>query len=110
MITSKKSVGSIVLLFMSCIAVGQNCMDSTAFKQECIDMRSDSLCQRNAMCNHDTVRTDSCQQHRLSFVRNEQKSTQAVSPNAVKMQKFDPYKKKVTDMRIMETIVSHISR
>ena len=76
-----------------------------------IAIRTDSLCQQNVMCNHDTIRKDSCQQqHRLSFVRKEQRPAWSISPNAVKMQKFDPYKKKFTDMRIMETIGSHISR
>ena len=75
-----------------------------------IAIRADSLCQRNDICNHDTIRKDSCQQHRLSFVRKEQRPAWSISPNAVKMQKFDPYKKKFTDMRIMETIGSHISR
>ena len=75
-----------------------------------IAIRTDSLCQRNDICNHDTIRKDSCQQHRLSFVRKEQRPVWSINPNAVKMQKFDPYKKKFTDMRIMETIGSHISR
>ena len=38
-----------------------------------IAIRTDSLCQRNDICNHDTIRKDSCQQHRLSFVRKEQR-------------------------------------
>lgn len=75
-----------------------------------IAISTDSLCQRNDICNHDTIRKDSCQQHRLSFVRKEQRPVWSISPNAVKMQKFDPYRKKFTDMRIMETIGSHISR
>ena len=82
----------------------------TTVKQDSIAIRTDSLCQRNVMCNHDTIRKDSCQQHRLSFVRKEQRPAWSISPNAVKMQKFDPYRKKFTDMRIMETIGSHISR
>ena len=111
MIVPKKSIGLIVLLFMPCFAVGQNCMDSTAFRQDSIDIRTDSLRQRNAMYNCDTVRKDSFRkQHRLSFVRKEQGLTRGISPNAVKKQKFDPYKKKFTDLRIMETIGSHISR
>ena len=111
MIVPKKSIGLIVLLFMPCFAVGQNCMDCTAFRQDSIDIRTDSLRQRNAMYNCDTVRKDSFRkQHRLSFVRKEQGLTRGISPNAVKKQKFDPYKKKFTDMRIMETIGSHISR
>ena len=86
-------------------------VDSTTIKQDSIAIRTDSLCQRNVMCNHDTIRKDSCQQqHRLSFVRKEQRPAWSISPNAVKMQKFDPYIKKFTDMRIIETIGSHISR
>ena len=82
----------------------------TTVKQDSIAIRTDSLCQRNVMCNHDTIRKDSCQLHRLSFVCKEQKPTKGINPNAVKMQRFDPYKKKFTDMRIIETIGSHISR
>ena len=108
---------------MPCFGVGQNFVDSTAFRQDSIEIRTDTLRQRNAMYNCDTVRKDSCrQQHRLSFVCKEQGLTRGISPNAVKKQKlgispnavkkqkFDPYKKKFTDMRIMEAIGSHISR
>ena len=94
MIVPKKSIGLIVLLFMPCFAVGQNCVDSIAFRQDSIDIGTDSLRQRNAMYNCDTVRNDSFRkQHRLSFVRKEQGLTRGISPNAVKKQKFDPYKK-----------------
>ena len=111
MIVAKKSIGLIVLLFMPCFAVGQNRVDRIAFRQDSIDIRTVSLRQRNAMYNCDTIRKDSFRkQPRLSFVRKEQGLTRGISPNAVKMQKFDPYKKKFTDMRIMETIGSHISR
>ena len=111
MIVPKKSIELIVLLLMPCFAVGQNFVDSTAFRQDSIDIRTDSLRQRNAMYNCDTVRKDSFpKQHRLFFVRKEQGLTRGISPNAVKKQKFDPYKKKFTDMRIMEAIGSHISR
>ena len=49
-------------------------VDSTTVKQDSIAIRTDSLCQRNVMCNHDTIRKDTCQQqHRLSFVRKEQR-------------------------------------
>lgn len=96
---------------MPCFGVGQNFVDSTAFRQDSIEIRTDTLRQRNAMYNCDTVRKDSCrQQHRLSFVCKEQKPTKGINPNVVKMQRFDPYKKKFTDMRIIETIGSHISR
>ena len=99
---------------MPCFAVGHNFVDSTAFRQDSIDIRTDTLRQRNAMYNCDTVdtvRKDSFpKQHRLFFVRKEQGLTRGISPNAVKMQKFDPYKKKFTDLRIIETIGSHIRR
>ena len=96
---------------MPCFAFGQNCVDSIAFRQDSIDIRTGSLCQRNALYNCDTVRKDSFRkQHRLSFVPKEQGLTRGISPNAVKMQKFDPYKKKFTDLRIIETIGSHIRR
>ena len=111
MIVSKKPIGLIVLLIVPCFAITQNSVDSTTVKQDRIAIRTDSLCQRKAMCKCDTVRKDSCrQQHRLSFVCKEQKPTKGINPNAVKMQRFDPYKKKFTDMRIIETIGSHISR
>ena len=111
MIVPKKSIGLIVLLLMPCFAVGQNFVDSTAFRQDSIDIRTDTLRQRNAMYNCDTVRKDCFpKQHRLYFVRKEQGLIRGISPNAVKMQKFDPYKKKFTDMRIIETIGSHIRR
>ena len=111
MIVSKKPIGLIVLLFIPCFAVCQNSVDSTAVMQDSIVTITDSLSQRNAQCKCDTVRKDSCrQQHRLYFVCKEQKPTKGINLNAVKMQRFDPYKKKFTDMRIIETIGSHISR
>ena len=111
MVVSKKSLGVIVLLFIPCFAAGQNCVDSTTVKQDSIALELHSICQRDVMCNYDIIRKDSGQQqYRLSFVRKEQGLTRGISPNAVKMQKFDPYKKKFTDMRIMEAIGSHISR
>ena len=111
MIVSKKTIGLIALLIVPCFAVGQNFVDSTTFRQDSIDIRTDTLRQRNVMYNCDTVRKDSFpKQHRLFFVRKEQGLTRGISPNAVKMQKFNPYKKKFTDMRIIETIGSHISR
>jgi len=119
MVVSKKSLGVIVLLFIPCFAAGQNCVDSTTVKQDSIAIRTTLYmpagCYVNmpAGCyvNYDIIRKDSSQQqYRLSFVRKEQGQTRGISPNAVKKQKFDPYKQKFTDMRIMETIGSHISR
>ena len=103
---------SIITMMLALVALAGQAQETTGrvMLTDSIAIRADSLCQRNDICNHDTIRKDSCQQHRLSFVRKEQRPAWSISPNAVKMQKFDPYKKKFTDMRIMETIGSHISR
>ena len=111
MIVSKKPIGLIVLLFIPCFAVCQNSVDSTTVIQDCIATITDSLSQRNAQCKCDTVRKDSCrQQHRLSFVCKEQKATKGINPNALKMRKFDPYKKKFNDMQLIKIIGPHIRR
>ena len=106
----KKTIITILLALVALTGQGQE-ITGRVMLTDSIAIRTDSLCQRNVMCNHDTIRKDSCQQqHRLSFVRKEQRPAWSISPNAVEMQKFDPYKKKFTDMRIMETIGPHISR
>ena len=111
MFVLKKPIGLIILFFMTCFAVGKNSVDSTVIKQDSIIIRADTLCQQIVMNQCDTIWQDSCQQqHRLSIVRKQQRQTRGISPNAVKIQKFDPYKKKIADMRIMETVGSHISR
>ena len=106
---NKKSIITTLLAIVAMAGQGQK-TTGRVMLTDSIAIRTDSLCQRNDICNHDTIRKDSCQQHRLSFVRKEQRPAWSISPNAVKMQKFDPYRKKFTDMRIMETIGSHISR
>ena len=103
----------IITALLALVAMAGQAQETTGrvMLTDSIAIRTDSLCQRKAMCKCDTVRIDSCQQqHKLSFVRKEQRQAWSISPNAVKMQKFDPYRKKFTDMRIMETIGSHISR
>ena len=107
---NRKTIITALLALVTMAGQGQE-ITGRVMLTDSIAIRTDSLCQQNVMCNHDTIRKDSCQQqHRLSFVRKEQRPAWSISPNAVKMQKFDPYKKKFTDMRIMETIGSHISR
>ena len=107
---NKKTIITALLVLVAMAGRGQE-ITGRVMLTDSIAIRTDSLCQQNVMCNHDTIKKDSCQQqHRLSFVRKEQRPAWSISPNAVKMQKFDPYKKKFTDMRIMETIGSHISR
>ena len=111
MIVSKKPIGLIVLLFIPCFAVCQNSVDSTAVMQDSIVTITDSLSQRNAQCKCDTVRKDSCrQQHRLSLISKDQKMTRDINPNALKMRKFDPYKKKFNDMQLIKIIGPHIRR
>jgi hypothetical protein len=112
-ITNKNMKQIIITILFALVAMTWQGQEITGrvMLTDSIAIRTDSLCQRNVMCNHDTIRKDSCQQqHRLSFVRKEQIPAWSISPNAVKMQKFDPYIKKFTDMRIIETIGSHISR
>ena len=111
MIVSKKPIGLIVLLFIPCFAVCQNSVDSTAVMQDSIVTITDSLSQRNAKCKCYTVRKDSClQQHRLFFFSKGQKMTRDINPNALKMRKFDPYKKKFDDMQLIKIIGPHIRR
>ena len=105
----KQTIITVLLALVAMAGQGQE-ITGRVMLTDSIAIRTDSLCLRNDICNHDTIRKDSCQQHRLSFVRKEQRPVWSISPNAVKMQKFDPYRKKFTDMRIMETIGSHISR
>ena len=111
MIVSKKPIGLIVLLFIPCFAVCQNSVDSTTVIQDCIATITDSLSQRNAQCKCDTVRKDSClQQHGLSLISKDQKMTRDINPNALKMRKFDPFKKKFNDMQLIKIIGPHIRR
>ena len=39
-----------------------------------------------------------------------QKMTRDINPNALKMRKFDPYKKKFNDMQLIKIIGPHIRR
>ena len=104
---------TIITALLALVALTGQAQETTGrvMLTDSIAIKTDFFCQQNVMCNHDTIKKDSCQQqHRLSFVRKEQRPAWSISPNAVKMQKFDPYIKKFTDMRIIETIGSHISR
>ena len=103
MIVSKKSIGLIVLFLIPRFAIGQNSVDSIVAKQDSsMAIGTDSLCSSRSVCNCDTVQQDSClQQHRLSFINKGQKMTRDINPNALKMRKFDPYKKKFNDMFIL---------
>ena len=112
MIVSKKSIGLIVLFLIPLFAIGQNSVDSIVAKQDSsMAIGTDSLCSSWSVCNCDTVQQDSClQQHRLSFINKGQKMTRDINPNALKMRKFDPYKKKFNDMQLIKIIGPHIRR
>ena len=112
MVVSKKSLRVIVLLFIPCFAAGQNSADSIVAKQDSsMAIGTDSLCSSRSVCNCDTVQQDSClQQHGLSFISKDQKMTRDINPNALKMRKFDPYKKKFNDMQLIKIIGPHIRR
>lgn len=112
MIVSKKSIGLIVLFLIPRFAIGQNSVDSIVAKQDSsMAIGTDSLCSNRSVCNCDTVQLDSClQQHRLSFINKGQKMTRDINPNALKMRKFDPYKKKFNDMQLIKIIGPHIRR
>lgn len=112
MIVSKKSIGLIVLFLIPRFAIGQNSVDSIVAKQDSsMAIGADSLCCSRSVCNCDTVQQDSClQQHRLSFINKGQKMTRDINPNALKMRKFDPYKKKFNDMQLIKIIGPHIRR
>lgn len=112
MIVSKKSIGLIVLFLIPRFAIGQNSVDSIVAKQDSsMAIGTDSLCSSRSVCNCDTVQQDSClQQHRLSFTNKGQKMTRDINPNALKMRKFDPYKKKFNDMQLIKIIGPHIRR
>ena len=112
MIVSKKSIGLIVLFLIPRFAIGQNSVDSIVAKQDSsMAIGTDSLCSSRSVFNCDTVQQDSClQQHRLSFINKGQKMTRDINPNALKMRKFDPYKKKFNDMQLIKIIGPHIRR
>ena len=107
----KKSVGLIVLFLIPRFAIGQNSVDSIVAKQDSsMAIRTDSLCCSRSVCNN-TVQQDSClQQHRLFFFSKGQKMTRDINPNALKMRKLDPYKKKFDDMQLIKIIGPHIRR
>ena len=108
----KKSIGLIALFLIPRFAIGQNSVDSIVAKQDSsMAIRTDSLCSSRSVCNCDTVQLDSClQQHRLSFINKGKKMTRDINPNALKMRKFDPYKKKFDDMQLIKIIGPHIRR
>lgn len=99
----KKNIGLFFLLFMSSFAFAQNC-------QDCKEAKTDSICHDRSKCETDTTQTGSCMQYRRIFPMSKEPKPAKVSPNLLKYPKIDPYKKKFTDLQIINTIGSHITR
>lgn len=110
MIALKKIIGLIVLFYHG-YAFGQNCPNNTEVKQDTVAVMSDSTCCKSDVCESDTAR------HKrylllqgISSISQGQTTTKDIDPNALKMPKIDPYKKKFTDMQLINIIGPHIKR
>ncbi len=111
MIALKKIIGLIVLFYQHGYAIGQNCPNSTVVKQDTVVVMSDSTCCKSEICESDTA----CHKKILSLqgisaISQGQTTTKDIDPNALKMPKFDPYKKKFTDLQLINMIGPHIKR
>ena len=100
-----------ILFYQHGYAFGQNCPNSTVVKQDTIVVMSDSICCKSDICESDTA----CHKKNhllqgISAMSQRQTTTKDIDPNALKMPKFDPYKKKFTDMQLINIIGSHIKR
>ena len=111
MIDLKKIIGLIVLFYQQGYAFGQNCPNSTVAKQDTVVVMSDSTCCKSDICESDTARhKKSLPLQRISAISQGQTTTKDIDPNALKMPKFDPYKKKFTDMQLIDILNSHLKR
>lgn len=111
MIALKKIIGLIVLFYQHGYAFGQNCPNSTVAKQDTVVVMSDSTCCKSDICESDTARhKKSLPLQRISAISQGQTTTKDIDPNALKMPKFDPYKKKFTDMQLIDILDSHLKR
>lgn len=96
----KKNIGLFVLLFISNFAYAQNCQDSK-------DAKTDSTYHNRSKCEADTTLTGS---YRRILPMSKEPTPAKVSPDLLKYPKKDPYKKKFTNLQIINTIGSHISK
>ena len=110
MIAIKKFMGLIALLCLHGFAFGQNSSGGTAVKPDTVVVRSESICCKSDTCESDTACRNSCLSLQRLFFIKDRKQTKDINPNAWKMPKFDPYKKKFTDMQLIDIIGSHIKR
>jgi len=99
----KKNIGLFVLLFISNFAYAQNC-------QDCKDAKTDSIYHDRSKCEADTTQTGSFMQYRRILPVSKEPTPAKVSPDLLKYPKMDPYKKKFTNLQIINTIGSHISK
>ena len=111
MIAKNKIIGLILLLYQHGYVFGQNCPNSTVVKQDTVMVMPDSICCKSDICESDTTH------HKRylplqgkSSINQGQTTTKDIDPNALKMPKIDPYKKKFTDMQLINVIGPHIKR
>ena len=110
MIALNKILGLIVLFYQHGYAFGQNCPNSTVVKQDTVVVMSDSTCCKSDICESDTARRKKyLPLQRISAISQGQ-TTKDIDPNALKMPKFDPDKKKFADMQLINIIGPHIKR
>ena len=111
MMVLKKIIGLIVLFYQHGYAFGQNCPNSTVVKQDTVVVMSDSICCKSDICENDTAsHIKKLPLQGISAINQGQTTTKDIDPNALKMPKFDPYKKKFTDMQLINIIGPHIKR
>ena len=111
MIALNKFIGLIVLFYQHGYAFGQNCPNSTVVKQDTVVVVSDSICCKSDICESDTARYKKhLPLQGISAISQGQTTTKDIDPNALKMSKFDPYKKKFSDMQLINIIGPHIKR
>ena len=110
MIGVNKIIGLIVLFYQHGYGFGQNSPNSIVVKQDTVVVKSDSICQKNDICESDTARHKKHLSLQRISVISQGQTTKDIDPNALKMPKFDPYKKKFTDMQLINIIGPHIKR
>ena len=105
MIDLKKIIGLILLFYQHGYAFGQNCPNSTVVKQDTVVVMSDSTC-----CKSDTARHKKYLPLKRISAISQGQTTNDIDPNALKIPKFDPSKKKFADMQLIDILDSHLKR
>jgi len=110
MIALNKILGLIVLFYQHGYAFGQNCPNSTVVKQDTVVVMSDSTCCKSDICESDTARHKKYLLLQGTSAISQRQTKKDIDPNALKMPKVDPNKKKFTDMQLINVIGPHIKR